>query len=54
VLLVAGGIGRVVLWSNTRSNIEVTKLQVFDGTSGKVSEFIIACKLFLRMREVAV
>jgi len=28
----------------------VAKLQVFDGISGKISGFIIACKLFLRMR----
>jgi len=28
----------------------VAKPQVFDGMSGKISGFIIACKSFLRMR----
>ena len=27
-------------WPNTKSNVEVAKLQVFDKTSGKISEFI--------------
>jgi len=35
---------------NTKSNIEVAKLQVFDSTSGKVLEFVTAYKLFLRIR----
>jgi len=29
---------------------EVAKLQVFDGTPGKVSCFIITCKLYIRMK----
>ena len=35
---------------------EVVKLQIFDGTSSKVSVFVIACRLYLRMkmREVVV
>ena len=26
------------------------KSQIFDGTSSKIAEFIIACKLYIRMR----
>ena len=58
VLLAVGGVevGVVIPWSNTESNIEVAKLQAFDGVVGKVLEFIVVCKLFLRikMRKVAV
>ena len=33
-----------------RSNIKVTKLQVFDRTISKISGFVLACKLFIRIR----
>jgi len=36
--------------SNIGSNTEVVKLQIFDGSSGKVLEFITTCKLYIRMR----
>jgi len=46
----------VITRPNTRSNLEVAKLQIFDRAKSKISEFLIACKLFIRMRmrEVAV
>ena len=31
-------------------NTEIAKLQVFDGTSSKVSGFVMACKLYMKMR----
>lgn len=46
----------VITRPNTRSNLEVVKPQIFDGAKSKISEFLIAYKLFIRMRmrEVAV
>jgi len=35
---------------NTRSNIKVAKLQMFNEKVGKISEFLIACRLFIRIR----
>jgi len=45
----AGGGGGVM-------STEVTRLQVFDGISSKISEFITVCKLYIKikMREAAV
>jgi len=40
----------IVSQSNTGSNIEVTKPQMFDGTVNKVSGFLIVCILYIRMR----
>ena len=36
--------------SNTGSNIEVAKLLVFNGKANRVGEFIIACRLYLKIR----
>ena len=41
---------------NTRSNVEVAKPQTFNGKAEKVSEFLTACRLYIRirMREVII
>jgi len=36
--------------SNTRSNIGVTKLQTFNGKVEKIVGFLIAYKLYIRIR----
>jgi len=41
---------KTVEGSNTGSNIEVAKLLVFNRKTKKVESFIIACKLYLRMK----
>ena len=45
-----GEIATIIPRPNTESNIEVAKLQMLNGKVGKVLEFLIACKLFIRMR----
>ena len=50
-LLAGGAGGKVVLRKVGRGGgEEVTKPQIFDGTLSKVAGFIIACKLYIRMR----
>ena len=56
-LIVEGVVaGRGVKGSNVESHMEVTKLLVFNGEAGKVGEFIIIYRLYLRlkMREATV
>ena len=45
----AGGVAGI-LRPNTEFNTEVAKLQVFDGSLGKILGFIIACRLYIRMK----
>ena len=50
--MIAGeaGAGRGVEGSNIGSYMEMAKPSVFNGEAEKVGGFIIACKLYLRMK----
>jgi len=53
LLAATGGVGsteRGAMGSNMGSHMEVAKLAIFNGEAGKVGEFIIACRLYLRMK----
>ena len=52
LLAAAGGtaIGGATTGSNSGPHIEVAKPAIFNGEAGKVGGFIIACRLFLRMK----
>ena len=41
---------REVMGSNMGSQMEVAKLPIFNGEARKVEGFIMACKLYLRMK----
>jgi len=45
-----GGETRVIPRPSTWSNVEVTISPTFNGSSEKVAGFVMACKLYLRMR----
>jgi len=47
---VGGGGGDAARGSNDGSHIEVAKPAIFNGEAGKVGGFIMACRLFLRMK----
>ena len=55
-LLAAGGEGgagtteRVTMGSNMGSYMEVAKPAIFNKEAGKVGGFVIACRLYLRMK----
>ena len=54
-----GGVGsteRGTMGSNIGSQMEVAKPAIFNGEAGRVGEFVITCRLYLRMkmREVTV
>ena len=40
----------VVSWPNTGSNIEVAKPQIFNGEAENMLEFLITCRLYIRIR----
>ena len=40
----------VVSQPNIRSNVEVAKLQIFNGKASKVSGFLMAYRLYIRIR----
>ena len=50
--LIIGGVGveRGAMGSNMGSQMEVAKPPVFNGKVGRVEGFIIACRLYLRIR----
>ena len=47
---VAAGEIVVVSQPNIRSNVEVAKLQIFNGKASKVSGFLMAYRLYIRIR----
>jgi len=44
------GVGREATGSNVGSHMEVAKPAIFNGEAAKVGGFIMACRLFLRMK----
>jgi len=55
VLLAAGGVGvgsteRGTTGSNMGSQMEMAKPAIFNGEVGRVRGFVIACRLYLRMK----
>ena len=52
LLAVAGGAGgeRGAMGSNMRSYMEVAKPAIFSGEAGRVGGFIMACRLYIKMK----
>jgi len=50
LLAAQGGAGGTATGSNTGSHMEVAKPAIFNGEAGKVGGFIMACRLFVRMK----
>ena len=44
------GTGEAVTGSNAGPHMEVAKPAIFNGEAGKVGGFIMACRLFIRMK----
>jgi len=49
-LAAGGGTEGMATESNLEPHIEVAKPAIFNGEVGKVGRFIMACRLFLRMK----
>jgi len=49
-MLHPGGIDCNTMGSNTGPHMEMAKLAIFNGEVGKVEGFVIACRLYLRMK----
>ena len=53
MLIIQAGLGEgavVIFWSNTESNIDMAKPPIFNREAGKVSGFLIAYRLFIKMK----
>ena len=50
LLAVTGEGGEITKGPSTRFNIKMVKLLVFNREAEKVGDFIIACKLYLKMK----
>ena len=48
--LLAGGAGGVATGTNAGSHMEVAKLAIFNGEAGRVGGFIMACRLYIKMK----
>ena len=48
IVMVERGVGEGAI------NTKVVRPQVFDGTTSKVLEFVMACKLYLRMKSMRI
>ena len=44
------GVGGVVTGPNAGSHMEIAKPAIFNGEAGKVGGFIMACRLYLKMK----
>ena len=50
LLAAQGGAGGAAMGSNVRPSMEVAKPAIFNGEAGKVGGFIMACRLYLKMK----
>ena len=51
LLAAQGGVaGGTVMGSNIGSHMEVAKLAIFNGEAGRIGGFIMACRLYIKMK----